>query len=258
MSLIETFSATMAGAPPVLVIGVFLLAGIVKGVVGLGLPTISIALLALMMAPVQAVALLIIPSLITNVWQIRPWTTAWPMVRRLAPMQVGVFTGTLGGAWWLGAPAGAWAMVSLGAALIAYALWSLSGKGFTVPVASQRWLGPMVGLITGFVTSATGVFAIPAVPYLQGLGLQRDELIQAMGISFTVSTLALAMGLYVNSSYPVATLGVSTLMLLPAIAGMQLGEYLRDRLSPLVFKRVFLSCLALLGVHMIAREWLFN
>jgi uncharacterized membrane protein YfcA len=252
MSLIETSSNAMAGIQPVLVAGVFLLAGLVKGVVGLGLPPIAIALLALMMAPVQAVALLIVPSLITNVWQIRPWTTAWPMMRRLAPMQVGVFAGTLGGAWWLGAPAGAWAMVSLGAALIVYAWWSLRGKSITVTA------GPMVGLVTGFVTSATGVFAMPAVPYLQGLGLQRDELIQAMGISFTVSTLALAMGLYVNSSYPVTALGASALMLLPAIAGMQLGQYLRDKLPPGVFKRIFLGCLALLGVHMIVREWLFT
>lgn len=83
----------------------FLLAGLVKGVVGLGLPTLAMALLALAMPPAQAAALLILPSLVTNVWQMRPWPTLAPMTRRLWPMQAGVVAGTLGGAWLLGAPA---------------------------------------------------------------------------------------------------------------------------------------------------------
>ena len=63
----------------------FLLAGLVKGVVGLGLPTLAMALLALAMPPAQAAALLILPSLVTNVWQMRPWPTLAPMTRRLWP-----------------------------------------------------------------------------------------------------------------------------------------------------------------------------
>lgn len=235
---------------------VFVLAGVVKGVVGLGLPTISMALLALMMAPAQAAALLIVPSLITNVWQIRPWGLLGPMLKRLGPMQLGVCLGTLAGAWAWGAPAGAWAVVCLGAALIAYAVWGLSGTHVSVHSPAERWLGPLVGAVTGLVTAATGVFMIPAVPYLQALGLQRDELIQAMGISFTVSTLALAAGLYFNARYSSAALGASVLMLLPALAGMAAGQYLRHKLSAALFRQCFLGSLVLLGIHMIVKELL--
>jgi uncharacterized membrane protein YfcA len=233
---------------------VFLLAGGVKGVVGLGLPTVAMALLALRMAPAQAAALLIMPSLITNLWQIRPWNTLGPMLRRLAPMQMGVAFGTLAGAWVLGAPSGAWARVSLGVALIVYAGWGLAGLQQHVRVAHEAWLGPIVGAATGLVTAATGVFVIPAVPYLQALGFKRDELIQAMGISFTVSTLSLAAGLMANVSASAADLGVSMLMLLPALLGMAVGQHLRQRLSPLLFRRCFLLSLTLLGTHMIGRE----
>ena len=173
----------------------FLLAGLVKGVVGLGLPTLAMALLALAMPPAQAAALLILPSLVTNVWQMRPWPTLAPMTRRLWPMQAGVVVGTLGGAWLLGAPAGAWAMQALGAAVLVYGLWGLSGARVSqVPAGAERVLGPLVGAVTGLVTAATGVFVIPAVPYLQALGLSRDELVQTMGLSFTVSTVARASG----------------------------------------------------------------
>lgn len=237
-------------------VAVFVLAGVVKGVVGLGLPTVSMALLALLMAPAEAAALLIVPSLVTNVWQIRPWRSLGPMLRRLGGMQLGVAGGTLLGAWLLGALAGAWAMVSLGVALVAYAMWGLTGRRFDVAPCAEPWLGPLVGAATGLATAATGVFVLPAVPYLQALGLQRDELIQAMGISFTVSTLALAAGLYWNARYSGGALGASVLLLLPSLCGMYAGQWLRQRLSPARFRTGFLASLALLGLYMVARELL--
>ena len=232
---------------------VFFLAGLVKGVVGLGLPTLSMALLALWMAPAQAAALLIVPSLVTNLWQLKPWGALGPVLKRIATMQIGIVAGTLAGAWALGPPSGTWAAVALGMALIAYALWALAGVQVAVPAGAERWLGPVIGALTGVVSAATGVFVIPAVPYLQALGLTRDELIQAMGISFTVATLALAAALSVNTHYSGATLATSALALLPALLGMAAGERLRHVLSPLVFKRCFLGALLLLGVQMVVR-----
>lgn len=235
---------------------VFLLAGAVKGVIGLGLPTIAVALLALVMAPAEAAALLIVPSLLTNAWQMRPWPALPALVARLWPMQAGVIAGTLGAAWLFGAPHGRAAMVSLGVALILYAAWSLAGLRLHVAARLELPVGAMVGACTGAVTAVTGVFAIPAVPYLQALGLEKDELVQAMGLSFTVSTLALAVGLYANRSYPGAALGMSVLMVVPALAGMWVGQLLRQRMSPAVFRTVFLSSLIVLGVHIIVREML--
>ena len=52
-----------------IIAGAFLLAGAVKGVIGMGLPTVAMGLLGLVMPPVQAAALLVVPSLATNVWQ---------------------------------------------------------------------------------------------------------------------------------------------------------------------------------------------
>jgi len=240
------------------VAAVFFVAGLVKGVVGLGLPTVSMALLALMMRPAEAAVLLIVPTLVTNAWQVRPWSSLVALGRRIAPLQWGVCLGIGVGAWAFGAPAGAWASVALGMALVAYAGWSLAGVRLSVPATAERWLGPLVGAVTGLMASATGVFVIPAVPYLQALGLQRDALIQAMGIFFTVSTLALAAGLYLNARQlqPGAALGTSLLMLAPAIAGMAAGQALRERLSPAWFRTCFLGSLMLLGAHMVAREWL--
>ena len=114
----------------------------------------------------------------------------------------------------------------------------------------------VVGLLTGAISAATGVFVVPAVPYLQALGLQRDALIQAMGLSFTVSTLALAVALVLNDSYPLRVAGESLLLLAPALLGMWAGQHLRQAMSPALFRRCFLLGLALLGLHMAWRPWL--
>ena len=231
-------------------VAVFVLAGLVKGVVGLGLPTVAMALLALRMAPAEAAALLVVPSLVTNIWQLRPWRTVGPLARRLAGMLLGVCAGTWMGAWLLGAPAGAWARVALGVALVAYALWSLTGAQWRVAVRREGWLGPAMGGLTGWVTAATGVFVVPAVPYLQALALPRDAMVQAMGLCFTVSTLALAGGLALNAQFQAPVLGWSALLLGPALAGMGLGGWLRQRLSPLWFRRCLMVGLLALGGYM--------
>lgn len=233
--------------------GVFALAGIVKGVVGLGLPTVAMGLLALRLPPAEAAALLIIPSLVTNIWQMRPWRALGLSVARMWPMQAGIVVGTAAGAWLIGAPAGAWAHVALGVALVAYAGWALLGARWHVPPERERWMGPVVGAVTGGVTAGTGVFVVPAVPYLQALDIHRDELIQTMGLCFTVSTVALAAGLAWNGSFTAGDVGWSAVLLLPALAGMRAGAWLRSRLSALWFRRCLMVSLALLGVSMIMR-----
>jgi uncharacterized membrane protein YfcA len=237
-------------------VAVFVVAGLVKGVVGLGLPTVAMALLALGRTPAEAAVLLIVPSLVTNVWQMRPWSTLPVMLRRLAPMQAGLVLGTLAGAWWLGAPAGPWATISLGVALVAYAGWSVAGARPRVRPDTTRWLGPAAGVVTGVVTAATGVFVVPAVPYLQALGLDRDGLLQAMGLSFTVSTVALAVGLVCNGSGSPSDFGASLLMLVPALVGMRAGQAIGGRLSPTWFRLCFFGSLAALGIHMVVRSTL--
>jgi uncharacterized membrane protein YfcA len=197
--------------------------------------------------------LLILPSLVTNLWQLRPLAGISAMARRLAGMQFGIVAGTLGGAWCFGAPSGAGATVALGIALVAYAAWGLSGRALRLAPEAPRWLGPAAGLLTGAVTAVTGVFVIPAVVYLQALELSRDELIQAMGLSFTTSTLALGLALAGQPGLSTQVGTASLAMLVPALAGMGAGQWLRERLSVRVFRRAFFIGLALLGVGMAVR-----
>ncbi len=143
----------------------FLLAGFVKGVVGLGLPTVSVGLLGLAMPPMQAAALLIVPSMVTNLWQLACGPRFLGLMKRLAGLLLGVIVGTLLVGAWLGGDAPRQATGVLGLALAAYALLGLAAIPLHLPARHEPWAGPLVGLTTGALTAVTGVFVIPAVPY---------------------------------------------------------------------------------------------
>ena len=235
------------------IVPVFLLAGFTKGVTGLGLPTVGMGLLSLFMAPAQAATLVILPSLLTNVWQMTGHDLPG-LLRRLWPMLLATVLGCwagrgllTGGSAWVGQGA-------LGIVLVAYALFGLSPlRPPSVPSRWERWLGPLAGLCTGLLTAATGVFVLPAVPYLQALSLERPALMQALGLSFTTSTLALAAVLADGGALNGAGAMASALALLPALLGMLLGQWLQQRLRPAVFRRVFFGGLLLLGAHLLLR-----
>ncbi|MGI4802007.1 MAG: sulfite exporter TauE/SafE family protein [Janthinobacterium lividum] len=236
-----------------LITGTFLFAGLVKGVIGLGLPTVAMGLLGLAMRPADAAAMLLMPSLVTNVWQLLAGPRIDKLLRRLWPMMLGVVVGTLAGSGIIASTAGRSATAGLGAALLLYAVIGLAKLQLRVPPALEPWLGPLVGGVTGLVTGATGMFVIPAVPYLGSLGLERDDLVQALGLSFTVSTFALAGGLALHGTLPLAASGASILALLPALAGMWLGGLLRARVRPGTFRLCFFIGLLALGGELVWR-----
>ncbi len=238
------------------ILATFLVAGFVKGVIGLGLPTVAVGLLATVMSPAQAAALLIVPSFVTNVWQLLAGPRFGALLRRLWPMMVAIAVGTVASAGLIAGAKGPGPASALGAALVVYAVIGLAGFAFRVPARAEPWLSPVIGLATGLVTGATGVFVIPAVPYLQALGLDRDQLIQALGLSFTVSTVALAAGLAREGALPLTAGAASLVTLAPALLGMAAGQWLRGRVSAPTFRRAFLIGFLLLGAHLASRPWL--
>ena len=230
----------------------FLAAGLVKGVVGMGLPVVAMALLGLMMPPAEAVSLLVVPSIVTNVWQLYAGPRLGAVTRRFATMMVAICAGIPLGIGLL-LTRDAHATAALGAVLVAYGAIGLAAPQFAIPDRAERWCSPLIGFVTGAVTGATGVGAIPLAPYLSSLDLDKEEMVQALGLSFTVSMLALAVGLALEGRFHAAVAGGSLLALLPALAGMALGQRIRERMSATAFRRWFLAGLLALGVYMVVR-----
>lgn len=238
----------------VLIAVVFLSAGAVKGISGMGLPTFSMALLGLFMPAATAATLMLLPSLLTNVAQcLGPHARVlagrlWPMWLLLVIATVCSPLPDLGST-------GSGARIALGAVLIVYGSWGLLKPGLPAMGRSARPLGAIAGTLSGLLTAATGVFVMPMVPYLQSLRLEKDALIQALGLSFLLATLALAARLGPAALWGGTTVSLAghAVALSGAFAGLWLGARWRERLPLPVFQRALFAVFVALGVLMLAR-----
>lgn len=234
---------------------IFMLAGFVKGVTGMGLPTVAMGLLGLFLPLPVAAALLVVPSFVTNLLQLFSGPSVRLVFRRLWLMMLLIMVATVATSSLISRINPSWSAFSLGVALITYAVFALISPAFSISQTREKWLAPVIGGITGMITGATGVFVMPAVPFLQSLRFSKDELVQALGLSFTVSTIALAAGLYLNDAFRVGQLSQSFLSLLPALAGMWIGQKVRARISARRFRQCFLLFLVLSGLELISRPF---
>jgi hypothetical protein len=235
-------------------IATFLLAGVVKGVIGLGLPSISIGLLALIMTPAEAAAIMIFPTFVTNLWQMLVGPHLMALLRRLWTLMLGSVVGIWMGGGILTSENSRIAACGLGIALVIYAAIGLSKIKFSVPRHYEPWLSPAIGLATGIIAGGTGVFVIPAGPYYQAIGLSKDELVQMLGLSFIVSVVALALILWRDGVMQLGNATGSALAVLPALAGMAIGQRIRMRASAETFRRCFFVGLLLLGLQQAIRN----
>ncbi|MBI3703428.1 MAG: sulfite exporter TauE/SafE family protein [Rhizobiales bacterium] len=233
--------------------GAFMLAGLIKGVIGLGLPTVAIGLLGLLMSPAQAAAILVLPALITNIWQFVVGGELLALVRRMWPMLAGICIGTFIGAVVLPRDNAGQATVWLGSALVLYAALGLIKIRFEVPRRAEVWLGLLMGTATGAITVATGIFVLPGTPYVQALQFERDRMVQALGLSFTVSTVTLAAALGYAGEIHTSLLGPALVALAASLIGMWLGQLVRGRIRAGTFRLCFFVGLLLLGAHLALR-----
>ncbi|WP_337179405.1 sulfite exporter TauE/SafE family protein [Hydrogenophaga borbori] len=231
---------------------VFVLAGMVKGITGMGLPTVAIALLPILLPIGLAASLLVMPSLLTNIWQFVRSPRCTALIKRLAGLLAGVVFGAVLSPLPNVSSASTQTLVLLGLALTFYGVVALVGWRLPHPGRHEWWAGPLAGVATGALTVASGVFVVPSVPYLQSLGLDKAELVGALGLTFTVCTVVLWFSLGVSPTLSANALW-SLLMLGPALLGMWIGAALRGRLSDLMFKRCFLGTLIMLGVYTVMR-----
>ncbi len=235
---------------------VFTLAGLVKGLIGLGLPTVSLALLGVFLDLRAAIALMIVPSVITNIWQAVDGGKLIPLTIRLAPMLfAGVITTWFASAFLLNAIDPGLLSAAFGVLLALYSAYGLLTPDIPRPGKWEPVTGPVVGVLAGTATGLTGSFVVPGVPYLQSLRLSRDELVQAMGICFTVVLAALGGGL-AQTNLMTVDIGLWSLAgLAPASAGMWAGRKIRRRIPELAFRKVFFCALLILGAYLAIRQF---
>ncbi|WP_454616802.1 sulfite exporter TauE/SafE family protein [Bradyrhizobium cenepequi] len=234
----------------ILIAFAFLLAGFVKGTLGLGLPTVSMGLLAVTMPPAQAISIVIVPAIVTNIWQTFVGPYLRDILKRLWPLMIGTVVGIWLNRGLLTGPYAPYGTVVLGLLLIIYAVVGLSRFSFKVARRDEKWIGGIVGVVTGVISAATGVQVIPSMPFMQAIGMEKDELVQALGVFFTTATVALAFNLTTAGVLTAATALPGAVAMAASFIGMFVGQTVRSRLQPEAFRRWFLIAMILLGLYL--------
>lgn len=231
----------------------FLLAGVVKGVIGIGLPTISVTILALFVDPRVAIALVMIPSLISNTWQVwqggqvmRPARLLWPYV---VAMMIAMYITSLFAA---DAPVG---LIVTGIGVVVV-LWTLTSLWKTPPPLPDRYdlvVQPAAGVLAGILGGMSGIWSPSMVVYLLARRVNKEDFVQFTGFIILCGTIPLALGYITTGLLNRETAIASALMILPTLAGLYVGRQLRNRINNEQFFRVLLIVFCLMGLNLIWR-----
>ena len=252
----------MFGIDPIFLLtacAITLFAGTVKGAVGFAMPMIMISGLASILPADQALAALIVPTLVTNLAQsFRQggrvfWTTIAEYRRLLVSLCIVIVISAQFVPYFPQAAL----LLTLGLPIVAFALSQLAGRQLRFPAESRGKAEVIAGVVGGFFGGISGVWGPPTIVYLLAAKVEKTEMVRVMSVLFAIGALVLT-GAHLRSGVLNAqTIPLSAAMLVPAGIGMWLGYKAHDRMDPVRFRRWTLLLLALSALNLL-RKGLFG
>ncbi len=254
MFLLDSFSppqiATIAAA--------YFIAALVKGVTGLGYSSTCLPILTLAFGLKEALPLVLIPSVASNLVVMVSTGGFLASAQRFWPMVLAAAGSVFAGLWALTRMRSETAAAALGVVLLMYVGFALANARFRLTEARTRKFEPAIGAATGFVNGLTGSQVMPLIPYLLSLDMARERFLQASNQCFTLSSVAMFVGLGVAGLMTAQVVAVSACGLVLVALGVRIGRRLSRHLAPQAFRTAVLIVLAALGLGLILRAagWL--
>ncbi len=243
----------MDGLDYVFILTAYVVAASIKGLTGIGFSTSCLPIMALRLDLKIAIPLVIVPSIVSNVVVMVQAGHFREAVKRFWPLYIASIPGLLIGLTILIAINIDAAKAILGLVLIAYALWALSNKSVSLSVDWERKLKIPAGFCTGFVNGLPGSQVMPALPYFLSLNLGKSVFVQAINISFTLSSLIMLFGMNRLGYLSPNTFLVAVLGLLPVLITVYLAGKLQNSLSGAFHRRLVLTFLLIMGLVLLVR-----
>ena len=234
----------------------FIFAGFVKGVLGFGFPVIALVVLTLAIGLFDALAIIVIPTLATNLLQALSGGYLREIFRRMGLYFLAAMICILASSFFIATVNVNLLTGLLGLVLCIFSLTRLFDVHISVRARHEPVLSVILGAINGALTGFTGSFMVPSILYMQALGFERDMLVQAMGVFFGLSTLMLAVSLGRNDLISTDQALMSVVALLPSFIGVFAGRWVRQQVNEEYFQRIFLAAILLLGAYIVVRSLL--
>ncbi|MEM7694646.1 MAG: sulfite exporter TauE/SafE family protein [Pseudomonadota bacterium] len=236
-------------------VGVALLAGFVKGVVGFAMPMIMISGLGSVMRPELALAALVMPTLATNAFQALRggWRDALASARRNARFILIMLATIAGSAQLINVLSTRALFLIIGVPVVVFALIQLFGVRFSVPAGRRGVAEVVVGVVAGFIGGLSGVWGPPTVLYLTALDTLKAEQMRVQGIVYGLGAVMLTVAHIKSGVVNSGTALPSAALVVPAVLGVLVGFRLSDRLDQALFRKATLVVLVVAGLNLVRR-----
>ncbi len=234
-------------------LGLFI-AGLVKGVTGIGYATCAMPLLALAVGLHGAMALVIVPALISNVTIIYSAGALGATFKRFRVFYAGILPGIVVGTQLLPSIDVAAATRGLAVLTLAYVVLAVAKPQLSMPAAAERVLALPAGILNGVLTGLTGSQIVPLVPYMLALKLDAAAQVQAINLAVTIASVALGLALFAAGIVTLDVFVWSCAGALPATAGTLLGNFARGYVAVDGLKRLTLAMLVLMAGGLVAQD----
>ena len=247
LSLLDLPTATLVVIVAGLVVG-----ALAKGTLGAGLPALGLPIMVMRIEPAEAVALFIVPVLISNIWQAVEAGHLREAARKFWPFLAMLVIGVWFGAGALTTVDPKKITLGLGCLVVCTTLAQMFTGSLKILTGGTRYINPLAGIVLGACGGATGTFAAVIV-YFAALRLHKDLFISQLALAAMFGSVPLYLRLLADERLSWAQLEASTLALVPASLGLIAGFWLRSRITEIVFRRAVWMCLLLLGTALIWR-----
>lgn len=236
-----------------LIVLAFFGGGLSKGIVGIGLPLVSLPFLAVLMAPLEAIAMLAIPIIATNIFQIFHGGLFFTVLHRFWTMIVAVAVTAVLASSLIVAVNNEVLLTIIGGVITAVGLMRFIHLPVGIPDRYERWLNPIVGVASGVMGSVSNLFGPPVFTYLSMRGTDKDTFIVVIAMVFLVGAVPLHGNLLLLGVTTPEILVLSAFAALPVFTGMAIGTWLRSRFSQAVFERILIAVIVIAGLNLIRR-----
>lgn len=248
MVLNTALLALLAGCALTMAVG-----GVIKGALGVGLSLVAVPLLCLMIPAPQAIGLLVMPVMASNVLQAWQNGRLGYALRRFGPLLLTQLVGTVLAVYW----SQALSIKDLNAiisatVILAVVLMVLQPSG-QIPLRHQRWAGPLVGALAGAVGGLSSLTGPMLITYLMALRLPKDEFVGSISIIYFFGSLPMYVAMLWWDRFGWSDVGWSCLAMVPAYLGMHLGGLLRGRMSEVFFRRALMAFLSVLALMLLLK-----
>ena len=229
---------------------VYLAAGTIKGTLGIGLPTTALTLMTFFLSPFQALAINLVPMLITNIWQFSRSQNLVLLITRYAYFALGLSVSIFAVSFVTAQLSSNEVRIAVAIAVIIFALYNLFQRPFVLSLAHDKAWQLFFGVLAGIMGALTSMWAVPLVMYLLSRNLSPKEFVDAAGFLLLVGCVPLSIG-YISTGL------VTWDVFWPALAGtigsltgFQIGAQLRHFIKAEIFKKVLLWFFLIMGIRM--------